>query len=251
MQQFHAGVVFAFVTENVKLLQLIGTCREVVDQDTRQEIARKLRTLEKLVEHQHLPVCKNLIQQMIRILQIPSEVAHNARLASLGNQLIGAFPTELGAEKYLRLDPKLATYHGAPQPFGPEVADRFPTAIDDIEGAANCLAFGQGTATVLHLMRVMEVGLKDLAKRLKIGYQPDWGAYLREIQQRVGAKRKTKSIRWKRDEPFFLDVSGDLLTVKQAFRNRTMHVGRKYGSEEAEEIFRGVRSFMQRLAIGG
>jgi hypothetical protein len=45
------------------------------------------------------------------------------------------------------------------------------------------------------------------------------------------------------------DVSGDLLTVKQAFRNPTMHVDRKYGPEEAEEIYKAVRRFMERLAV--
>ena len=138
---------------------------------------------------------------------------------------------------------------GAPL-LGPGVSDRFSEAIDDIEGAGKCLALDQGTAAVLHLMRVMEVGLRALARVLGIPYAPSWEGYLQQIQARIATKHKTKKVKWKRDENFFRDVSGDLLTVKQAWRNPTMHVGRKYSADEAEEIFRAVRSFMQRLANG-
>jgi hypothetical protein len=143
-----------------------------------------------------------------------------------------------------------ARYYTGLQMFGPEVPERFSTAIDDIEGAGKCLACGQGTACVLHLMRVMEVGLKALAKPLGIPYAPSWEAYLKHIQTRIDTKYKSKSVKWKRDEPFFRDVSGDLISVKQAWRNPTMHVVRKYSPDEAEEIFRAVRSFMKRLAEG-
>jgi hypothetical protein len=43
-------------------------------------------------------------------------------------------------------------------------------------------------------------------------------------------------------------LSGDLLTVKQAWRNPTMHIDRKYSVEEAEQILNAAKIFMQRLA---
>lgn len=144
--------------------------------------------------------------------------------------------------------PGKVAYYENKQLFGKEVADRFPNAIDDIEGAGKCLAFGQGTATVLHLMRVMEVGLKALAKPLGIPYAPSWESYLTQIQSKIAARHNTKSRKWKKQEPFFRDVSGDLISIKQAWRNPTMHVVRKYSTDEAEEIFRAVRTLMQHIA---
>ncbi len=44
------------------------------------------------------------------------------------------------------------------------------------------------------------------------------------------------------------DIAGDLMTVKIAWRNPTMHIVRHYSAEEAEEVFRAVRTFMKRLA---
>ena len=77
---------------------------------------------------------------------------------------------------------------------------------------------------------------------------PSWESYLSQIQKNIGTKHKDKSAEWKNVEKFYEAVSGDLLTVKQAWRNPTMHVRRKFSTEEAEEIFRAVRRFMRRLA---
>ena len=132
--------------------------------------------------------------------------------------------------------------------FGAGVVDKFPKAIDDIEDTGKCLALGLGTSAVMHLMRVMEVGLQDLAKSLGIPYAPSWESYLSQIQAKISTKHKRKGVRWKRDEKFYRDLSGDLLTVKQAWRNPTMHIDRRYNVDEAETIFNAVKALMQRLA---
>ena len=155
---------------------------------------------------------------------------------------------QLKGRYFLFISPSLVQYYEQKQLFGQEVANAFPKAIDDIEGAGKCLAVGQGTACVMHLMRVMEVGLKALAKSLKIDYAPSWDGYLNKIQSKIDTKRKTKGVKWKRDEKFYRDVSGDLVSVKHAWRNPSMHVDRRYSTEEAEEIFKTVKAFMCKLA---
>jgi hypothetical protein len=42
--------------------------------------------------------------------------------------------------------------------FGETVSQKFKDASGDIESAGNCLALGQGTACVFHLMRAMDGG---------------------------------------------------------------------------------------------
>jgi hypothetical protein len=49
-------------------------------------------------------------------------------------------------------------------------------------------------------------------------------------------------------EKFFRDASGDLISVKQAWRNPSMHIDRRYTPEEAQEVFKAVRTFMRKLA---
>jgi len=132
--------------------------------------------------------------------------------------------------------------------FGEAVADKFALAIPDIEDAGKCLAVEQGTACVFHLMRIMEVGLKSVGDLLGIPYAPSWESYIKQIQDKIGEKHDRKGVDWKRDEPFFRDVLGDLQSIKICWRNPTMHVVRRYSSKEADQIFGTVRTFMMRLA---
>ena len=155
---------------------------------------------------------------------------------------------ELEATEFYYIHPIRLRFYKEPMLMGKDVNDRFPKAIDDIEDAGKCIALGQGTASVMHTMRIMECGLKALANALGIPYAPSWEAYLKQISDKIGEKHKNKTAKWRRDEKFYRDLSGDLLTVKQAWRNPTMHVDRKYSVEEAEQIFTAAKHFMERLA---
>lgn len=162
--------------------------------------------------------------------------------------LHSAIEGELKSILFLRVRSEFTKYYKDDQPFGPDVADKFPSSIKDIEEGSKALACGLGTATVFHMMRIMEVGLKALAAALGISYAPSWEAYIRQIDARITAKHKTKGIKWKRDEPYFRDVLGDLQAVKIAWRNPTMHIVRQYDQEEAEDVYRTVKRFMIRLS---
>jgi hypothetical protein len=76
---------------------------------------------------------------------------------------------------------------------------------------------------VLHTMCVPESGLKVRAKASDIPYAPSSESYLKQIATNIGMERKRKTQKWLRDEKFYRDLSGDLLTVKQVWRNPTMH----------------------------
>ncbi len=97
-------------------------------------------------------------------------------------------------------------------------------------------------------MRVMEEGLKALAKLLGIPYAPSWESYISQISDKIETKHKKKGVKWKKDEPFFKEILGTLVAVKIAWRNPTMHIVRTYQPDEAEDVFRAVRTFMQKLA---
>jgi hypothetical protein len=155
---------------------------------------------------------------------------------------------ELTERQFLYVPPNSVKFFNEPMLFGKQVNELLSAAIDDIEEAGKCLALGRATACVLHTMRILEVGLKALAKALNIPYAPSWESYLKQISDQIAAKHKNKTAKWKREEKFYRDLSGDLLLVKQAWRNPTMHVDRKYGIDEAEQIFNAARIFMQRLA---
>jgi|ERR1017187_1176732 hypothetical protein len=127
---------------------------------------------------------------------------------------------EFSAKAIMMLPSERAKYNGTPQKlFGHAVCTAYPSAVDDLEEAAKCLSFGRSTAGVFHLMRVTEAGLKSLGTALGIPYAPSWEAYITQIGNRVAAKHKTKAVRWKKDEPYFKEILGDLQAIKLAWRN--------------------------------
>jgi hypothetical protein len=155
---------------------------------------------------------------------------------------------ELASTFFVHVARANAEIYNNSQPFGQDVADGFQSRAFDIEEAGRCLAVGRATASVFHLMRVMEAGLMATAKALGVPYAPSWESYLKQIHDKISIKYKRKGIRWKRDEPFFKDFAARLEAVKVAWRNPTMHIERRYTEEEASEVYEAVKMFMRHLA---
>lgn len=159
------------------------------------------------------------------------------------------------ARIYFQVPPENAElYQPATPPFGADVERVFPVAIDDVAEAGKCLALGQGTATVFHLMRVMEAGLRGLATELGIPYAPSWESYIKQLGDVLDSKNYAKlSAHQKTKRPFYQDVLGDLSAIKLVWRNPTMHIVKSYDIDRAKMIFGAVESFMRDLAanLGG
>lgn len=214
------------------------------DQD-KAEVARLLGKIKQDCVYADL-VCTQL--QVERLLQqLDGEVLHSEIAAGMPD-LLRRLNDEAGLSFCLILSRDEAKLYSQKQPFGPEVEEAFPSAISDIVEASRCLSLARGTASVFHLMRVMEAGLKGLAKALGIPYAPSWESYLKQIHTKVDQKYKKKGIKWRRDEPFFTDTAAHLQAVRVAWRNPTMHIVSHYSPESAEEIFNAVRGFMASLS---
>ena len=154
---------------------------------------------------------------------------------------------ELGDVSLWAINSSRTVYVGQAKLFGDEVFYAFPSASNDILEAGNCLALERGTAAVMHLMRVCEVGLKTLAAAIGVDSQGDWGSYLREIDDALEAKRK-KSGKRTPDEQFYAEAKVTLDNVRMAWRNATMHIENTYSAERAEEILISVRGLMRHLS---
>jgi hypothetical protein len=154
---------------------------------------------------------------------------------------------ESRSKLFLYVPADRAEFYETPQAFGAEVFQSFPSANDDIAEACTCLALDRGTACVMHLSRVAEVGLRALAAEMKIPTQNDWGRYLAEINDELAKRYKTSGAR-SADEQFYAEAALIFDQMRRAWRNPSMHVDRSYSSERAKEILESVRSFMKHLA---
>jgi hypothetical protein len=136
-------------------------------------------------------------------------------------------------------------------PFGQEVNDAFHSAVFDIQEAAKCRVFKRETASVFHLMRALEVPLMVLAHELEVEYEPNWNTFLNRIdriQQEVRDGRRTRPVDWSQREQFYAEASSLLRNVKNAWRNKVMHLEKKYTPEETERIYNATRDFFKFLS---
>ena len=188
-----------------------------------------------------LPVSKKTVQEMM--LGAKTHAALNAAIKAVYQNIA----LEMDGRKFFGPERRFEQYYEQAMLFGAPVFAAFPSANNDITEAGNCLALERGTACVMHLMRVVEVGLKSLASALSVGQQGDWGGYLREIDKALEARIKAAGKRTP-DEQFYAEVRVTIDGVRMAWRNPTMHIDNSYSLERAEQIFTAVRGLMQHLA---
>jgi hypothetical protein len=116
------------------------------------------------------------------------------------------------------------------------------TRLRDFHGRP---ALGRPTASVFHLMRVMERGLQQFGKTIGVLFADDknWQNILDEINKKIKAMDhklpETKN---------YAALASYLYNVKIAWRNEVMHPKQTYTLDEAKKIFDCVDVFLRELA---
>jgi hypothetical protein len=169
------------------------------------------------------------------------------RVQTALSQATSRISDDLSTQVLLALDPRRIHLYEQPKIFGDEVFDAFPSANEDISEAGTCLALDRGTASVMHLMRVLEAGLSVLAAAVGVKQQNNWGFYVQEIDKELAAKAKSSGAR-SADEQFYAEASTSIDNMRRAWRNPSMHPDKAYSVDRAEEIMNAVRFFMRHLA---
>ena len=176
-------------------------------------------------------------------------------LAGMLESFLERLIDECGSVAFIALSAKEKNYYVPLEPiFGNEVHVKFPKeGAFEIDEAAKCLGLARPTASVFHLMRTMEVGIKALSRCLSIPdpikpSERNWGKMLGNIKGELAKRWPNSADRVHGDGQFFEAVYGLLEGVKNPWRNATMHVENKYTDDEAEHIFFAVRAFMTKLA---
>lgn len=187
--------------------------------------------------------------QLDRIDNIIISSYELTKLESLFVDLKNRMEDDLKRKKFIYITPDLIRFYSEEDLFGAEVGSKFPLNAEDIESAGKCLALGQPTAAVFHLMRAMEAAVSQLSSSLQIP-NPDreWGKLLSDIHRKIESMPKTTD-----DERVtrnnWSESHANLYHVKQAWRNDTMHPKKTYTTEQATEVFEATRVFMRHLAF--
>jgi len=147
-------------------------------------------------------------------------------------------------------------FEHAGKKVGDEVLTRFPETRFDIEEGGKCLALGRGTACVFHLSRVVEAGLRHIAREARKyqivcpdpGLPQSWEHWLNPIEAELHKERKQKTDDWNAVEPNYAMIVDLLRKVSVAWRHPTLIGEPKYTVEEARDIFDATYEFMRYTA---
>lgn len=129
----------------------------------------------------------------------------------------------------------------------------FPSASFEVEEAAKCIALGRYTASVFHAMRMLEIGIRSLSKRLGIPdpskpSEKNWGKILSAIKSQIDQLWPTNSRLPGSEGVAFEGLYAHLDAVRNPWRNATMHVETIYAPHEALHIIRCAAYFMTELS---
>jgi len=191
------------------------------------------------------PVTAMAISELIT--SIEKKECRVCDLIAAAQEIGRTFRRELSTITFYHINPAHRGLLEAEQLFGPKVAEKYPMAQYDIEEAGNCLALQRPTACVMHLMRVLEIGLQSLAREFGVpDNQDNWNSILNQIDRvipEITAKRHSAE-----DEQWFSEVGSHFRLLKNGFRNHAMHVHSNYTEDQAENMFNHTKAFMQQLA---
>jgi hypothetical protein len=209
------------------------------------------RGLQRSVEHVR-QICPRGAQLTIErlIRDVDSMDVEQAKRAAI--ELRNRINEDTQGVFFLLIPSDREHYYTNPQPFNEDgnglVAANFPRGNGEAIRAGKCYALDQYTASVFHLMRVMEIALHAFSSGLGIpsparGTDRNWGAMLRTIRSQIDNKPSG----WP-DKEFYEDGYRSFDRVREQWRNPTMHIERDYNDVEAKDVFNAVSALMRRLA---
>lgn len=127
----------------------------------------------------------------------------------------------------------------------------FPSAEADIKAAVDLWALYHSTASVYHLMRVLEHGLKALATDLGKTFDiQNWQNILDEIEAEIRnqAKALPRGVAKSDRLRFLSEAAKEFHFFKDGWRNHVSHNRAVYDHYQARSVMDHVRSFMNGLS---
>lgn len=122
--------------------------------------------------------------------------------------------------------------------------------MDDIKEAGTCYATGRYTASVFHSMRVLEHGLRALAKDVGLTFDlQQWQEILNQINGKIKEIRNLpKSIEKSERLQFLSQAAEQFFYFKDAWRNHVAHGRDRYDGPQALSVLNHVKAFIVHLS---
>lgn len=130
------------------------------------------------------------------------------------------------------------------------VITMFPNSAQDIRAGVDLWCLGHGTASVFHMMRVLEYGLAGFANNVgKSFHTQSWHGIIDEIESAITKEQQKKKSKEKELRLQFLsEAAKELRYFKDGWRNYVSHNKCVYDEDQAKSVINHTRDFMTTLA---
>ena len=227
-----------------------------IDEETRNKALSTLQHADDQCETVEMPISAEAVRDLRKNIADANKQFTYEDLSRAFQDLQNLVSREMKHKRFLYIPPAQALLFPTkddPHVFGNAVHDKFPSAAFDISEASVCLALSRPTASVYHLMRVLEAGLSVLGAVFEVSLaHTNWAPAIEQIESKI--RDMHKEPKWKalsdckEQQEFYAQAASHFGVLKDAWRNYTAHKRGKYTEEEADLIFRNVKAFMQKLA---
>ena len=252
----------------VSMGRIMGTYAEILrpgahqdsplDDRSQKQMLDLLRALERHAQAFGLEVTRQFANGMVQDFEATPPMA--ATVATQFDALYRATHYELKSELFTYIPKHRASYlpfDVIDRTFGERVHQAFPSAVPDMRSAGHSFAVGLYTAAVFHCMRVLELGLREVARTLEaktrrpIEYE-NWGEILKAIGARIKELENLSAKSANKGQlQFFSEVASAFWFFKEAWRNHVSHSRVHYEEPQAKSILDRVADFMKKIAEGG
>ena len=201
-----------------------------------------------------LPASKATLERTVIALRNRDTTWEN--ISPLGAEFCGRIIDETGSKSFFSLNMRETEYFTESRRGWETAIARFPEIIDDVEESSKCFALSRYPASVFHSVQVVESGLIELGRFLKVTDPHSGWTSVSNSLDRVIKKSYSDRTRFERKNFSFLEqVQGTVQGLKNAWRNKISHaqgrmlvISKEFSPEIAEEIMMASRAFMRRLA---
>ncbi len=192
------------------------------------------------------------------------EIRKGISWSELRNQaktMLEAIHSELRYRRFAFVPTPKATLHDKFGSSWEEIWKQFPEVKEDSQDAIDCYALEKNTACVFHMMRVAELGLRNIAKKVRVKLTDKgkplpvefatWNKVIDGIKSRITAARaKPKSARQNKQLQFYSDAADQCTYIRDLWRNDVSHHRKGFNDGEALGVVDRVQQFMELLVKG-
>jgi hypothetical protein len=197
----------------------------------------------------------HIIGQIKNDLFNPNAAPFYLQIGTQFRALWNAMESDISDKKFVFISKENEDYFFNESLFPDAVYDAFPDDHDELNDAGHCMAVDLNDAAAFHLLRIVEIGLRGIARNLKIKIPKTpldyagWKDVVNRIDKRLEEKiPKARGPKQAAALKFQQDLLADFKAFEVA-RNEVMHGRSRYNKPQAIGLFDRVRDFMRRVAV--